>query len=189
MTGLAVDADQIASFVNALFRHASPGQMVALRSFVEGESRPFRITVAELGDAGLEPVIKAACCLAQSAADADSPTVFCPPVAGFANFEDPWRAREKDLKEAFALSVECDQRPFGARGLLEELLGPATVVVASGEEWTNPITGDIEPKLHLHWRLSRPAAGDHLAVLKEALLRAVAKSASGAAPWWRRRAA
>lgn len=26
MTGLAVDADQIASFVNALFRYGSPGQ-------------------------------------------------------------------------------------------------------------------------------------------------------------------
>ena len=28
-----------------------------------------------------------------------------------------------------------------------------TAVVASGGEWINPETGEIEPKVHLHWRL------------------------------------
>ena len=58
--------------------------------------------------------------------------------------------------KASALSVECDQRPAKARQTLEALLGPATAVVASGGEWTNPETGEIEPKVHLHWRLKKP---------------------------------
>ena len=60
--------------------------------------------------------------------------------------------------EGVALSVECDQSPLEARQTLEALLGPATVVVASGGEWTNPKTAEIEPKLHLHWRLNKPTA-------------------------------
>ena len=43
-----------------------------------------------------------------------------------------------------------------ARQTLEAILGPATVIVASGGQWTNPETGEIEPKLHLHWRLNKP---------------------------------
>ena len=41
---------------------------------------------------------------------------------------------------------------------LEALLGTATAVVASGGEWINPETGEIEPKVHLHWRLKKPAS-------------------------------
>ena len=33
----------------------------------------------------------------------------------------------------------------------------ATIVVATGGRWTNPETGEIEDKLHLHWRLAVPA--------------------------------
>ena len=32
-------------------------------------------------------------------------------------------------------------------------------MVESGGEWINPETGEIEPKVHLHWRLKKPAAG------------------------------
>ena len=65
-------------------------------------------------------------------------------------------AKTDNIYEGIALSVECDQSPLEARQVLEDLLGPATVVVASGGEWTNPKTAEIEPKLHLHWRLSKP---------------------------------
>ena len=34
------------------------------------------------------------------------------------------------------------------------------IVVESGGEWANPETGELEPKLHLHWRLQKPARGD-----------------------------
>ena len=41
-------------------------------------------------------------------------------------------------------------------------------MVASGGEWANPDTGEIEPKLHLHWRLQKPARGDDRKVLEQA---------------------
>jgi hypothetical protein len=55
-----------------------------------------------------------------------------------------------------------------ARAKLEEILGPATIVVRSGGKWTDPATGEVQDKLHLHWRLRTPAHGDDLPVLKRA---------------------
>src|SRR5262249_38284115 len=52
-----------------------------------------------------------------------------------------------------ALSVECDAKPAEIRRKLEAILGPATVVVASGGVWRDEATGTVEDKLHLHWRL------------------------------------
>jgi AAA domain-containing protein len=79
------------------------------------------------------------------------------------------RAREIDIVAGLALSVECDQHPREAVAKLEAILGPATIVVASGGKWTDPTTGAIENKLHLHWRLKQPATGkDNLAKLKRA---------------------
>jgi hypothetical protein len=168
MSEREVDREQIASFVDALFRYASPGQTVSLRSFVEGEQKAFGITPVKIGDAGLNELVHSACLEAQRAADAGEPTVFCPPIAGFQCEAEPWRAREQDLSEAYALSVECDQHAQQARTMLEHVLGQATVVVASGGEWINPETGEVQAKLHLHWRLSEPAAGDRLTALKQA---------------------
>jgi hypothetical protein len=67
-----------------------------------------------------------------------------------------------------ALSVDCDKHPLRSRAELEAILGSATVVVRSGGEWLNPETGELEPKLHLHWRLKTPAGEDALANLKRA---------------------
>ena len=71
--------------------------------------------------------------------------------------------------------------PTEARSMLEALLGAATAVVASGGEWTNPETGEIEPKVHLHWRLKKPTAtkAEH-DLLREA------REAGHQAGWWRR---
>ena len=71
---------------------------------------------------------------------------------------DHKNAKTENLCEGVALSVECDQRPLKARQTLEDILGPATVVVEGGGEWTNPETGEIEPKVHLHWRLRKPTS-------------------------------
>src|SRR5262249_22593195 len=89
-----------------------------------------------------------------------------PPVATLNNAVT---ATEKDIANGIALSVECDQAPSKARELLEQLLGRATAVVASGGEWTCPASGEVEPRLHLHWRLQEPTRehGNHL-LLKEA---------------------
>jgi hypothetical protein len=89
---------------------------------------------------------------ARRAAQNPAPVVFCPPLAVFGNKD---HAREQDLLEGLALSVECDQHPGEARAILPSLLGPATVVVKSGGRWVNG--GQPEDKLHLHWRLKVPA--------------------------------
>src|SRR5262249_7167679 len=62
------------------------------------------------------------------------------------------------LAEGLVLSVECDEHAQAARAKLEELFGPATMVVESGGEWVDPETGKVEPKLHLHFRLKALAS-------------------------------
>ena len=59
--------------------------------------------------------------------------------------------------------------PLEARSALEAALGKPTIAVASGGEWANPNTGEIERKCHLHWRLKVPTKtpADH-ALLREA---------------------
>ena len=55
----------------------------------------------------------------------------------------------------------------------------ATVVVESGGEWMNPETGEVEPKVHLHWRLKKPASTlEELAALYEARSLAATRSAA-----------
>ena len=163
------DRGQIELLVKSLFRHASPGGYVSLRAFPDNENdtKPFRISPVRLTerDDSLDFLIGRACDDAYRAANDPKKIVFCPPIAVFSN---PDKAGEADLLEGIALSVECDQKPQEARKKLEELLGPATLVVESGGKWTNPDTGETEPKLHLHWRLARPARGEDLPLLKEA---------------------
>jgi hypothetical protein len=159
---LEPDRDQIEIFVNALFRHAAPQGFVSLRAFYEdGGAKPFRITPTALAG-GLKFLVDVAEDDARRAANDPQRVVFCPPIATFTNKE---RAGEKDLAEGLALSVECDQAPTAARGELERLLCPATLVVRSGGTWIGQ-NGHSEDKLHLHWRLAKPASGTELAKLK-----------------------
>src|SRR4029077_18329184 len=90
------------------------------------------------------------------AANAKVKVVFCPPVATFSGRN----AKRENVVDGVALSVELDAHPQAPRRHLEELLGPATVVVASGGMWLNPETGESEPKLHMHYRLRKPARGE-----------------------------
>ena len=162
---LDIDRGQIASFADALLRYANDGVHISMRAFLEGQPRPLRIMAAKVNGAGVEGILPTAYAVATLAAVTPDPSVFCPPIAGFASAT---QARQADLTEAYALSVECDAGAAEARTVLEGLLGPATVVVASGGDWSDPATGELEPKLHLHWRLSEPAQGEALAGLKEA---------------------
>jgi hypothetical protein len=159
---LEPDRDQLEIFVEALFRRAGDKGFVAVRSFYEGADKPFRLSSAKLSG-GLRFLIEVAEDDARRAAQNPAPVVFCPPLAVFASKD---KAREQDLLEGLALSVECDQHPGEARTILEDLLGPATVVVKSGGRWLNG--GQREDKLHVHWRLARPATGKALATLKQA---------------------
>jgi RecA-family ATPase len=162
---LTPDRAQIELFVNALFRYADRKGFVSLRTFYEDDAgRPFRITPTQL-TGGLSFLIEAALDDATRAANYPKAVVFCPPIAAFAGKD---RAREQDVIEAFAISIESDTRPREARETLEALLGPATAVVASGGKWTNRATGEVEDKVHLHWRLAEPARGPSLSLLKTA---------------------
>src|SRR5262245_27897656 len=72
-------------------------------------------------------------------------------------FTNPEHAREEDLAEGLVLSNACGARPQAARAKLEQLLGPATLVVESGSVWLNPETNESEPELYTHHRLRIPA--------------------------------
>jgi AAA domain len=163
---LEPDRSQIEIFTAALFCHAGNDGFVSVRAFYEGNSsKPFRITPTSM-KGGLAFLNEAAVDDARRAAQDPKKVVFCPPLAVFSNSK---RAREIDIAEGLALSVECDERPQAAHAELESILGPATVVVRSGGVWTDPQTGEAHDKLHLHWRLREPARGkDALARLKQA---------------------
>jgi hypothetical protein len=173
----------LTDFIKAIFKHASPGAYVAVRVFEEGDSDNVLEDIpAKIVDSSLTHLINVAVDYARRAAPMPKRAVFCPPVA---TFDKPRRAREVDLAEGVALSVDCDQNPNAARERLEKILGPATVVVKSGGEWQDPDRtksgGEVQDKLHLHWRLSKPAKGkDELAKLKTA--RAIACDLVGADP-------
>ena len=81
--------------------------------------------------------------------------MFCPPVA---TFLDPRTQKPATSAKASVFPSSVTRTPDAARSTLEALLGPATAVVESGGEWTNPATGEIQPKVHLHWRLKKPTA-------------------------------
>jgi hypothetical protein len=163
MTALEPDRDQIEIFVNAIFRHAGADGFVSVRSFRDDVDKGFRISPAALSG-GLRFLVDVAEDDARRAAQNPKPIVFAPPLAVFSSKA---RAREQDIIAGLALSVECDEHPQEARATLEQLLGPATVVVKSGGQWVNG-GEQAADKLHLHWRLACPARGGDLPRLKQA---------------------
>jgi hypothetical protein len=161
---LEPDRDQLEVFTDALLRYAGDDGYISVRAFHEGDSsKPFRVTPAAL-KGGLRFLLDVAEDDARRAAQNPAPVVFCPPLCTFSSRE---QAREGDILAGLTLSVECDREPLRARLILETLLGPATVVVRSGGVWTNG-NAESEDKIHLHWRLARPACGADIAKLKQA---------------------
>jgi hypothetical protein len=139
---LTVARDQIETFVNALFRYADEGSFVQMRAFrddIDGVWRPERWRAEAINGSGLRHIVDAAADLASECAAAPEPVVFAGPVATFKIAD---RAAEKDLRNGLVLTVECDEAPEAARKKLETVLGPATVVVASGGLWTDRDTGE-----------------------------------------------
>jgi hypothetical protein len=162
---LTPDRETLKHFVAAMFKHADPKGFISLRAFrddVDGEPaifiEPISVGHPDLLDVVVERAFQAACWR--------FPAVFCPPVATFRTAKD---AKDTNLHEGIALGVEIDEAASSALCKLTDILGEPTVVVESGGEWTNPKTGEIEPKLHLHWRLARPtqSAAEH-ELLREA---------------------
>jgi hypothetical protein len=150
---LEPDRRAIETFYGALFPHCGVAGYASLRVFSH-QNKPFYMRLWKAPVANRNHLIDVAVDLARRAANNGEPAIFCPPIATFDDANG--RAREKDLCLGLALSVECDQNPNGSRQRLQEILGEATVIVKSGGVWIN---GGDEPedKLHLHWRLKRPA--------------------------------
>ena len=152
-TSLEADRAEIEQFVNATFRYADEGTAVCLRNFAEGSDDVLKTVRVSVVEGELTAIVDNASHLATRAANAIRPAVFAPPVATFTGS----RARERDLGNGLVLTVEADKSPSIARRNLEALVGLPTVVVASGGEWTDPNTGKVQDKLHLHWRSSEPS--------------------------------
>lgn len=155
MGSLNPDRQVLAQFTDLMFKRARRDAFISLRLFPDKgnkKERPIDIEAIRIND---KAFLDVAVIRAEQAANWPEPTVFCPPVATFQNARS---ATTENLCEGPCLSVECDQQPRKARVTLETLLGPATAVVGSGGEWTNPATGEIELKMHLHWRLKKPTA-------------------------------
>ena len=167
-SALEPSREQIATFVDVLFPYATPGSYVSLRSFHDDGIPGKAVTIKpiKIVEGSREALIEAAYDEAWRAAHAEKKTVFAPPVATFSNRK---HAREQDIVDGLDICAELDAHPKQSLNILEKLLGPATIVVASGGTWQDPKTGKIEPKLHGHWRLNKPAQGDDdLQRLKEA---------------------
>jgi hypothetical protein len=167
-TGLQVNRAEIARFAEVLFRYCDDGGHVAMRAFkdnADGVWRPDLWTFPQVAN-GLGDIITAAIGLAEAAAVNAESVVFCPPITTFKSADS---AAEKDICNGPALSIDCDKTPEKAREILENTLGPATVTVASGGLWTDPDTGQVQDKVHVHWRLTEPTRqfADHIK-LKEA---------------------
>lgn len=157
MSDLHADETQLRAFISAIFRYATQDTYIALRGFGEGARnvpaflvRPLKVNGSQ--EAMLTQVVAAA----EDCAQAEAPAVFAPPVCTFNN---PYYAKVSDVADGLTLSVEIDNGdPDKARQRLEGLIGVATVVVRSGSDWMDADTGELKPKLHLHWRLSEPTS-------------------------------
>ena len=152
MTDLIPDREVLLQFAELIFKNANPNGFVSLRAFRDNDrqdEKPILIDAIRLDDPDFAAVVVER---ARQAATWDDPAVYCPPAA---TFKTPRNAKTENFHEGVDLSAECDQSPRAARATLEALLGPATAVVESGGDWMNPATGEIEPKVHLHWRLKR----------------------------------
>jgi hypothetical protein len=182
MGSLNPDRQVLAQFTDLMFKHARRDAFISLRVFPDKGSKnaqPIDIEPIRVGDKDLLDITVIR---ATQAATWHEPAIFCPPVATFKNDQN---AKTDNLCEGPCVSVECDQSPYAARLTLEALLGTATAVVASGGEWTNPETGAIEPKLHLHWRLKKPTSTEAEHELLRELRELATKLVGGDAPIYR----
>lgn len=149
------DLNEISIFVQTLFRYAESNTWVSLRSFDQfNRAVPPRLLRGVQINGTLDTIVREATIAAEETAQYDQPSVFCPPIA---TFTDPWKATVAHLANGLTLSVELDEAdPTKAQALLEGILGPVTVMVRSGSDWVDPLTGEVHPKVHLHWRLTEP---------------------------------
>jgi hypothetical protein len=97
--------DDIAVFVDALFRYAEDGAFVSLRGFDQFDAGRPAVYVGGVRLAGLDPVIEAAVKAARYCANTTEPVVFAPPIATFTAGN---KATEQHLANGVCISVELD---------------------------------------------------------------------------------
>ena len=144
------DREQISQFVDSVFRYTEEGSWVSLRIFDQFDHTmpPLHIEGVRLTGDGAA-LVDAAIRVATRGANMTEPAVFAPPIA---TFENATHARSVDIFNGLTISVDIDEGDtYRALNRLEQLLGPATMVVASGGT-----TSEGTPKLHAHWRLNEP---------------------------------
>jgi hypothetical protein len=165
------DREELARFIDALFVHASDGGKVLLRAFFDDDlakkrnDPPFRTVTATINGEGPGAILEPAYKVAYEAAREERPVVVCPPIATFTRA----KADEASLREGLALSVELDEGAQASVASLRQVIGKPTLVLESGGEWADPELGEMQSKLHVHWRLKEPTqAPEEHARLKRA---------------------
>ncbi|NBC33922.1 MAG: hypothetical protein GVY13_14710 [Alphaproteobacteria bacterium] len=120
---LTVDRNELERFVEAVFRHADDGTMVAIRAFTHTDE-PFTPAWrwVPIDSTRGRHLIDMAAGAITACARATEQTVFCPPVCTFAPGSD--KADEASIANGLTLAVELDARADEARARLEGLLGP-----------------------------------------------------------------
>src|SRR5690349_3347628 len=143
-THLLADRETMRQFVEAAFRYADDETYIALRAFDQfNRSVPPYCNRNVRIDGNLGAVVDIAVRSATTLANSDKQTVFAPPVC---TFQTSTGAATRDLANGLTLSVDVDQgNTLAIQRRLEGLLGPCTVIVASGSEWTDPTTGELFP--------------------------------------------
>ena len=181
----APDRSELARFVAAVFCRADADSFVSMRAFYDQKDgfALYDDWLAVRVTGNDDDIIDAAENLAALAALDSEPIVFAPPIATFANRE---KADEASLANGLVISAELDVNPMAGRQRLEAVLGLPTLVMESGGLWVDAGTGEVIPKLHLHWRLAAPTRSkpEH-DFLKEAnkLATMLAGGDPSAVPW------
>ena len=162
---LEPNQDDLSAYFGAIFRYATDGAYLTHRVYLEKSGPALSTKGLQVKDGNLDAQVVEAVAKARMAANHQKPAVYCLPLAGFSCATS---ARAEDLDEVYTLTVDLDQRPAESLRLLQQVLGPPTVVVESGAEWINHETGAVEKKLHVHWRLMEPATGAEVEHLQKA---------------------
>lgn len=155
---MLIDRDQIERFATTAFAKATIGTYVALRAFgevIKATALTERWSSPVVGS-DLTEIATQAAKLAALAAAAPEPVLFAAPLCTFKTADS---TAERNVADGLVISLEIDERPERGRERAEDILGPGSLVVASGGQWIDPETGEVQPKLHLHWLLTEPASG------------------------------
>lgn len=171
---LSADANEINRFFNVIFKRCvdAAGRpingRIALRAFPNKRGNIPALVLGWEPFAG-SPIKRATEAATQIARRVgDDAAVFAPPVCVFNN---DGVAGEDDVLAGPVIIADLDADPTTGLEALKAILGTPTLVVASGGVWTGP-DGSKHDKLHVYWRLNRPAMsrGDR-ALLKSVRLK------------------